>query len=38
MRNNPVWHESIAEYPPEPHAPAVYIYLLHILAPVEFLS
>jgi len=38
MKSNPVWRESIDLYFGEGHGFPVYLYLLVILAPVEFLS
>jgi len=38
MSENPVWRESMEIYFAEGHGCAVYVYLLSILALVEFLS
>lgn len=38
MTTNPVWREAVQIYLAEGHGFAVYIYLLIILVPVEFLS
>jgi hypothetical protein len=38
VKNNPVWRESVETFFTEGHGFPVYLYLLIILAPVEFLS
>lgn len=38
MKHNPVWRESLEVYFGEGHGIQVYLYILIILAPVEFLS